>query len=378
MQVTYTNELESISAATWNALLGSDNPFVRHEFLVALEQQQCLHPYGWQPFHLLVYNNHNMIGALPLYLKNHSHGEFVFDWAWASAYEQHFNQPYYPKLVCSIPYTPVTGPRLLIAPNVERTWVTTALINGAQQLAQRLRLSSFHCLFTDVRDTTELRQQPRMMARMGYQFHWHNRGYRDFADYLDHFTAKKRQQIRRERRDAQKTGVTIEILDGYQATEKHWALFHQFYRTTFLQKSNLPALSLNFFQAIASAMPAAIVLVMVHEQGNYIAGALNLRSHDTLYGRHWGCSQHFRHLHFEVCYYQTLEYCIQHGLQKFEAGAQGEHKMSRGFLPVATWSFHSFTEPRFAEMIERFLAQETLAVADYIVELKTHSPFNNN
>ncbi len=375
MQISYTDSLEKVPADAWNAVSGIDNPFVRHEFLVALERHDCLHPYGWQPIHVLVHDNHQLVGALPLYIKTNSRGEFVFDWAWADAYERMMGKNYYPKLVCSVPYTPVTGPRLLIAPHVERASVAAALTGGAQAVAKKLQVSSLHYLFSNEIDTPFLRQQPGLMARMGYQFHWDNRGYSDFADYLDRFKSKKRQQIRRERRDAQSCGATIEMLDGYQATAEHWAIFHDFYSSTFLRKFNVPALSLNFFKAIAKSMPEAIVLVMAHLDGRYVAGAFNLRGTDTLYGRYWGCGEHFRHLHFEVCYYQTLEFCIEYGLQRFEAGAQGEHKISRGFLPKATWSVHWLAQPAFALVINQFIDQETVAIHEYIEELKTHSPF---
>jgi len=367
--------LRGVSAEAWNAIAGTEHPFVRYEFLAALEQHNCLLPYGWQPAHVLVHQGRELVGALPLYLKSNSYGEFVFDWAWASAYKRLFDKSYYPKLVSTIPYTPATGPRLLIAPHVERQQVATQLTQEALALAQKLQASSLHYLFTDETELRFLVEQQGLLARSGCQFHWHNQGYRDFDDYLQQLTAKKRNQIRRERRQALSWDITIEILNGYQATAEHWQHFHEFYQSTFARKSGLPTLSLAFFQAIGQQMPEQIVLVMAHQQGHYVAGALNLRSAQTLYGRHWGCRQHFRYLHFELCYYQTLEYCIQKGLQRFEAGAQGEHKLSRGFLPYTTWSAHWLADERFAQVVQTFLEQERFAVQAYVDELYTHSPF---
>ncbi len=374
MQLTQIDSLRSITPDQWNHLAGSQNPFVRYEFLAALEEHECLLPFGWQPRHLVLHQEDKLLGAMPLYAKSNSYGEFVFDWAWASAYERG-GKAYYPKLVCGVPYTPAGGTRLLVAPQADAQGVKDILLRGALQVMQDNRFSSLHVLFPDQADTDYLRNQG-LLLRLGVQFHWENRGYRDFADYLDQFTSKKRKQIKRERRDAQRSGVTIEILDGYTATEAHWRVFHHFYSSTFARKSGVPTLSLGFFQAIAQTMPAAVVLVMARSDAHtYVAGAFNLRGGDTLFGRHYGCSEHYRHLHFEVCYYQTLEYCITHQLRRFEAGAQGEHKLSRGFLPSPTWSAHALLDAPFSQVVQGFLQQETAAMQDYIEELSAHAPF---
>ncbi len=375
MRLTQINRLAEVEPSAWNQLAGEDNPFPRHEFLNALEVHDCLHPFGWQPLHWLVEDQGRLLGALPLYLKNNSYGEFVFDHAWAAAYERAGGR-YYPKLVCAIPYTPVSGPRLLVAPEAPQREVKTLLWQGAEEIARRAGLSSLHCLFTDPEDTEFLRQQGLMM-RLGIQFHWENRGHRDFEDYLDGFVSKKRKQIKRERRDAHAHGVEFEVLDGHQATEQHWAVFHRFYTDTFDRKWGTATLTRPFFQAVAETLPDQVVLVMARKGRDYVAGAFNLRGRDTLFGRHYGCAAHYRHLHFEVCYYQTLEYCLRHGLKRFEAGAQGEHKLSRGFLPNATWSAHWLADPGFAQAVGRFLEQETPAMEDYLAELATHSPFKN-
>jgi predicted N-acyltransferase len=378
MQLLQADSLDSVSAAEWNALAGGQNPFLRHEFLAALERHDCLHRYGWQPCHLLARDKGKLAAALPLYIKTNSYGEFVFDWQWASAYERAGGR-YYPKLVSALPYTPATGSRLLAAPGAhEACHLLTA---GAEELARRLRLSSLHYLFTNPVDTDFLRQRG-LMLRMGCQFHWENQGYRDFQDYLDAFSSKKRKQIRRERRDAQVAGMELEIVDGHQATEEHWRIFHQFYVSTFDRKSGAATLSEAFFRAIGATMPDQVALVLARYRGEYVAAAFNLAGSDTLYGRHYGCvpdcAERFPHLHFEVCYYQTLDYCIRRQLRRFEAGAQGEHKLSRGFLPVPTWSAHWFADPGFAQAVDRFLRQETPTIEEYIAELQQHSPFKDS
>ncbi|MCV6637406.1 GNAT family N-acetyltransferase [Candidatus Albibeggiatoa sp. nov. NOAA] len=377
MQVSYVDSLANLHPQQWNSLQGTDNPFLRHEFLLALEQHQCLHPYGWQPIHVAVHDKNNqLIGALPLYIKNNSYGEFVFDWAWASAYEHVLGQDYYPKLVSAIPYTPVTSQQLLIAPHVDYHTIADLLSQAALKLAQQLKVSSLHYLFTNQQDTDFLANQQNLMLRTGYQFHWHNQDYRDFQDYLDQFISKKRKQIRKERREAQNANLDIEILNGHTATEQHWQIFHDFYASTFDRKSGFPTLSLDFFQAISQTMPDNIVLVMAHQNGDYVAGAFNLCNEQTLYGRHWGCNQHFKQLHFELCYYQTLDFCIQNKLQSFEAGAQGLHKLNRGFLPTLTWSAHWIADDTFEQLVQRFLQHETPAIKEEASELlHNHSPF---
>lgn len=378
MKIEYLSSLNAVTATAWNALIDQRNPFVRYEFLAALEQQGCLLPFGWKPLYIVATEQDQLLGALPLYLKTNSYGEFVFDWAWASAYERMLNQPYYPKLVCSIPYTPATGPRLLIAATANYELVATGLCQAVQELAQQLHVSSMHYLFTDERDSAYLEQQPHLMQRISCQFHWENHDFRDFEDYLSQFSSKKRKQIKKERREAAFAGLEIELLNGHQANEQHWQIFHQFYCDTFDRKTGTPTLTLDFFKTVAQTMPESILLVMAKTPlGEYVAGALNFRGEDTLYGRHWGCHQHFPHLHFELCYYQTLDYCIEQRLKRFEAGAQGEHKLSRGFLPTVTKSFHWIANPRFAQLVKQFLTQETPAVHQYMQELAEHSPFKH-
>ena len=367
--------LHDISAADWNALAGDDYPFTRHEFLIALENNGAVgKEFGWLPHFFLAYQNEKLVGALPAYVKFNSYGEFVFDWAWADAYQQN-NLRYYPKLVSSIPYTPATGPRLLIADMANYSEIADTLINATLEFANKTNLSSFHCLFTNKKDTEYFSHHPDFMMRLGCQFHWTNNNYESFSAYLEKFTSKKRKQIKRERRIVNEQNIEFEILNGYQATDEQWTIYHRLYESTFERKSGIPTLSKSFFQEIAASMPENIVLVMAKHENKYVASAFNLKGSDALYGRHWGCSENFDNLHFEACYYQGLDYCISHNLKYFEPGAQGEHKIARGFMPTKTWSAHWIAHPQFQQAISNFLNHETQGMLHYISELNEHSPF---
>jgi predicted N-acyltransferase len=309
-----------------------------------------------------------------MYLKDNSYGEFVFDWAWADAYARHGLQ-YYPKLVVAVPYTPVTGPRLLVdASHPQAALIRKALHEGALSHAKQLEVSSLHWLFTNDADTDFLEQQG-LMRRTGCQFHWHNAGYRSFDDYLAVLTSKKRKQVKRERRLVNEAGIEVELLHGRDTTEAHWDVFYDFYCSTFARKSGHPTLSKDFFIALSRSMPDAVVLVLAKREGRYVAGTFNLRGSDTLFGRHWGCHASFSGLHFELCYYRLIDYCIEHGLARFEAGAQGEHKLSRGFLPQATWSTHWLAHPDFSDAVSNFLEHEHGGMQDYMEVLNEHSPY---
>ncbi|MGD8742608.1 MAG: GNAT family N-acetyltransferase [Granulosicoccaceae bacterium] len=372
---TVTDKLHSIAAQQWNALDDSGNPFLRHEFLDALEQNDCLGPrWGWLPQHILVHDdNKRLVGAMPMYIKDNSYGELVFDWAWAQAYQQH-GLAYYPKLVAAIPYTPVTGPRLLCAAGNEQDTIKSGIARAALDHARQLDVSSLHILFPDEHDTRIL-EQHGMMKRVGVQFHWHNNDYHSFDDFLAALASKKRKQIRQERRRVRDAWIEIELLSGHDTTDRHWQIFHDFYCSTFYRKSGHPTLSLAFFIELAQRMPDEVLLIMAKHNNEYVAGAFNLRGRDTLYGRHWGCSAHFDKLHFEVCYYAAIEYCIEVGLQRFEAGAQGEHKLSRGFLPVPTWSAHWIAHEGFRDAIADFVEREQHGMEHYTEVLGEHSPF---
>lgn len=379
LSIKSTISLQTISISDWNELIDDSFPFVRYEFLYALEKHNAVgQEFGWLTQFFLAYQNDKLVGALPLYIKYNSYGEFVFDWAWADAYHRNQKQ-YYPKLVASIPYTPATGPRILVNPEKfsadQYKEIADALIDSVLDFAESKQLSSFHCLFTDSRDTRYFNNNDRFMMRLGCQFHWTNNKYSSFEHYLESMTSKKRKQIKRERRITKEQDIEFEILDGLSANEQHWDIFHRFYESTFERKSGIPTLSNGFFKEIANTMPENIVLVMAKHQGQYVASAFNLKGSGTLYGRHWGCSEHFDNVHFEACYYQGLEYCIKHGLQHFEPGAQGEHKIARGFMPTKTWSAHWIGDDLFRQNISHFLKHETVGMLDYINELNLHSPF---
>jgi len=375
MYVKLIQNLEEISATDWNALEnGIDNPFLRHEFLAGLEQHGCVgEHWGWLPHHLTLFDGDQMVGAMPMYLKYNSYGELVFDWSWADAY-QRAGLKYYPKLVSAVPYSPVTGPRLLIADGVDREKVADTLIKQALALAAELEVSSLHCLFPHDEDMLRL-ERHGLMRRTGTQFHWHNQDYDSFDAFLSTFNAQKRKKLKRERRRVQEQGVSIEILDGHQATDEHWHHFHHFYRSTFDKRGGYPTLTEPFFAHLGKTMPESIVLMLASYEDRYVAGALSLRSSDTLYGRHWGCEEEFHSLHFELCYYQGLDYCIEHGLQRFEPGAQGEHKVGRGFEPVPTWSAHWLANPTFASAVADYLSHEQGAMEDYMRTLSEHLPY---
>lgn len=373
--ITTSDTLADIKSHDWNRLIGNDNPFARHEFLFAMEKHEAVgEKYGWIPQYLLAYDNHKLVGAVPMYLKYNSYGEFVFDWAWADAYERN-GLAYYPKLVVSIPYTPATGNRLFIHPGYDENLIATELINASINHAEKIGVSSLHWLFPDAHDIQFFKNHPQFMLRLGCQFHWHNQNYSSFDNYLDSFRASKRKKIRRERKHVQEQDIQLSVLSGNQVTEEQWEKYYYFYASTFAKKSGIPTFSKQFFQEIGETMPENIVLVMADYNNQYVAGAFNVRGEQSLYGRHWGCLADFHSLHFEACYYQGLEYAIEHGLQRFEPGAQGEHKISRGFLPTETWSAHWIADDKFREAIANFLEHETEGMKQYIEELKQHSPF---
>ncbi|MCK9531879.1 MAG: GNAT family N-acetyltransferase [Gammaproteobacteria bacterium] len=374
MRISTVDSLAGVPAAQWDALQGPDhNPFLRHTFLAGLEHHGCVgERWGWLPRHLLAWDGDRLRGALPLYLKDNSYGELVFDWSWADAY-QRAGLAYYPKLVSAVPYTPAGGPRLLLASDAPAD-LPGRLIEEALEQTRTLGCSSLHVLFPDETQCRTL-QGAGLLRRTGTQFHWFNRGYRDFDDFLDRFTAEKRKKLRRERRRVVEQGVTLEVLEGRAIDERHWAAFHRFYAATFDKRGGYATLTEAFFQSLGRDMPDQVVLVLARHGGRYVAGALSFRSHDALYGRHWGCEAEFNSLHFEACYYAGLDYCIEHGLQRFEPGAQGEHKVARGFEPVPTWSAHWLAHRGFSEAVAKYLAHEQEATEEYMRELADHLPF---
>ncbi len=375
MQITVVDNISTIDCQSWNHLVLNNNPFLKHQFLVALEKYNCVSKQcGWQPQHIVIHDaNNQLVAASPLYIKYHSHGEFVFDWAWAEAYQRN-HMAYYPKLVAAIPFTPMTGQRLLIAPEVNNAATAKLLIEATIELAQASNFSSVHWLFPTQKQMNLLQQQ-NLSIRLGCQYHWHNQGYKSFAHYLSHFSSRKRKNILKERHQVQQQGLEFSIKHGNEVSHEEWQLFHQYYLDIYDRKQGFPSLTLEFFDAIGATMAEQVVLVQAYRDGQCIASALNLRSDDTLYGRHWGCGESLPGLHFETCYYQGLEYCIQHGLKHFEPGAQGEHKIARGFLPSPTWSAHWIADPQFRHAIDHFCRTEVQGMKGFMQKLDSHSPF---
>ncbi|KPJ95113.1 MAG: hypothetical protein AMJ53_03550 [Gammaproteobacteria bacterium SG8_11] len=378
MNCTIIDQIDAIDPQQWNRLSIDGNPFLRHEFLAALEHHQCVgERYGWIPQHVVaVAANGQLLGAMPLYLKDNSYGEFVFDWGWADAYHR-AGLAYYPKLVTAIPYTPATGPRLLIAPNAPWDQVANALIDKALELAASMKVSSLHWLFTNAQDSYHLEQKD-LLTRMGCQFHWHNHNYEDFDEFLAQLSSRKRKQIKRERRHVSDAQITLKVLHGNEISEAQLHQFHRHYHGTFYRLGGYATLSEAFFAEISQTMTENVVFVLAHYNKQHVASAFCVRGKDTLYGRHWGCDADFNSLHFEACYYQGIDYCIRHGLKHFEPGAQGEHKVSRGFVPTATYSHHWIENEQFRPIIAEFLQREQQGVRHYMESLNEHLPYRVN
>ncbi len=373
MTIEIVSTLDGIDPAQWNRLTGG-HPFLRHEFLHALHESGCASDRtGWSPRYLAAFEGKNhtkrLTGAMPLYVKSHSRGEYVFDWAWADAYQRH-GLEYYPKLLSAIPFTPVAGPRIL----AESDSVLEALASHVLDVARESNASSLHCLFPTP-EQTERFAAKGMMVRHGVQFHWVNEGDTDFEQYLSRMNHTKRKKIKQERRRVRDAGITFRWLEGAAITDDDWRFFARCYTHTYREHHNTPYLNLDFFQRIGHSMPENLLLIVAERDGRPIGASFNMRGNDCLYGRYWGALEHHPMLHFEACYYQTIEYCLARGIKVFEGGAQGEHKMARGLMPVQTASVHWLAHPQFAQAVEAFLARETKGVTQYIDELHEHSPF---
>jgi predicted N-acyltransferase len=367
------SSLSEIGQPAWDGLLALQeeaNPFLSYAFLHALHESGSAAPEtGWQPQYIALYDGATLAAALPLYVKGHSYGEYVFDWAWADAYQRH-GLDYYPKLLAAIPFTPVAGPRLLAVDDAARA----ALIAVLQATQRATEVSSTHILFPPEEHARQL-QDAGFMLRSGVQFHWLNPGYANFEEFLATLEQKKRKNIRAERRKVLEAGVTLRQVRGVDATDADWKLFNRCYRHTYAAHYSTPYLNLDFFRRIGKTMPENILLVIAERDGRPIASSLVIHTADTLYGRYWGELEHVPCLHFEAAYYQPLEFCIEQGIKTFEGGAQGEHKMARGFLPTRTFSAHWLAHPSFADAIERFLERESGGIDDYISELNERNPF---
>jgi uncharacterized protein len=372
MIVRLLSSLGVVPAAEWDALHDACNPFVSHAFLAGLEQHGCLRAdWGWTPRHLTLWDNRTLVAAAPGYLKTNSHGEFVFDHAWARAYA-HYGREYYPKWLCAAPYSPVTGPRLLARDATGRKQLLAAIVETTRQTA----CSSAHINFLDDRDDAAFDDSTDWLPRIDVQYHWRNEtGWRNFDDFLGAMDHKHRKNIRQERAKVVRSGATFRIVHGGEASETDLADMHRFYLQTFADYGNSPAITLEFLCHLARTMPRQLVLILADHAGETIAGALCLRGGDTLYGRYWGAVRTLPGLHFETCYYQGIEYCLREGLTRFEPGAQGEHKIDRGFLPALVRSRHWIADPDFSAPLARWCQEEAVEVRRYAAQLATHSPF---
>jgi predicted N-acyltransferase len=373
-----------IEASAWDACANpaepdpaageSFNPFISHAFLSALEQSGSAVPAtGWGGAHLVLESAGEALAVVPAYLKSHSRGEYVFDWGWAEAYERAGGQ-YYPKLQVSVPFTPVTGRRLLVRPGPDAGAAADALGHSLQTVMRRLGASSVHVTFASGAEQERLTALG-FLPRIDQQYHWINEGYGSFEDFLTALASRKRKMIRRERRDALAEGITIERLTGRDLTEAHWDAFHGFYLDTGARKWGSPYLTRSFFSLIGERLPERILLVLASRNGRYIAGALNLIGDHALYGRNWGAIEEHPFLHFEVCYYQAIEFAIERGLSRVEAGAQGEHKLARGYRPTLTRSAHALADPALRRAVADYLERERTAVRQDALYLEEHLPF---
>ena len=375
--VKVNGAIDEIAADEWNSLVDSDCPFLRHEFLLAAEHSGSVSPEtGWIPRHLTCYDDSKKLrAALVLYEKSHSWGEFVFDWAWANAYEQ-AGFDYYPKLVSAVPFTPAPGKRLLLRDSDDSD-VAVGLLGAAIKLADETDCSSLHVLFPDAAELPLLKKAG-LHVRKDCQFHWHNRGYGHFDDFLGTFSSAKRKKTRRDRRRVTEADITFRRLKGHELDDETWNIVFQLISVTFMRRGSLPYFNRSFFTQISQTMPDNILVVLAEKDGQAVAASVFFESNDVLYGRYWGSNGHYDALHFEACYYQGIEYCIDTGKQVFEPGTQGEHKISRGFVPTPTWSAHWLKQPEFYSAIGNYLNEERRHVERYMEAVDAHSPYRKD
>lgn len=374
MKVTVNDSISRIEPDAWNALTAG-NPFLRHEFLLAAETSgSACDASGWRPRHLTCREDGRLRGAMVLYEKSHSWGEFVFDWSWARAYEQ-AGIPYYPKLVSAVPFSPAAGQRMLLGEQPDRE-AGKALIDAALELAAQSDCSSLHVLFPPEAQAAEL-EACGFSIRKDCQFHWHNRGYGDFDGFLAALSSSKRKKTRRDRRRVADAGITFRRLRGGELNEAIWNVVYSLISVTFMRRGNLPYFNLEFFMEIGRTMPENILAILAEQGNTVVAAALFIESADVLYGRYWGSDGYFDALHFETCYYQGIEYCIESGKRLFEPGTQGEHKVSRGFLPAPTWSAHWLKHPEFFRAIDAYVDAERRHIDDYMESVSEHSPYRH-
>ncbi len=375
--ITVVGDIRRIDAADWNGCAGNNNPFVRHEFLSALEASgSATGETGWAPYHMTVRDDRGLAACAPMYVKGHSQGEYIFDHGWAQAFERAGGR-YYPKLLIAVPFTPATGPRLLTRPDTDRQAMERALVSGAIEVARKHDLSSVNVNFVE-EDVWRRLGDAGFLLRTGEQFHWLNDAYGTFDDFLAALSSRKRKAIKKERRGAVEHDIEVEWVSGDDLLETHWDAFFDFYIDTGSRKWGRPYLTRAFFSEVSETMGENILLILAKRDGRYVAGALNFIGTDTLFGRYWGCIEDHAFLHFEICYYQAIDFAIKNGLRRVEAGAQGPHKLSRGYLPVHTYSAHWIADPGFRRAVDNYLQQERAAVDDEIETLDGYSPFKKS
>ena len=373
-RVAFLSGMDQIDRVTWNSICGTDYPFLRHEFLRALEHSGSVGAdTGWRPHHLVLYRKDEPVGLMPLYIKSHSYGEYVFDWAWADAYHRH-HFSYYPKLLSAVPFAPAGGPRLCLRDEELRSAATLAVVNAIREELDREEYSSWHLLFPHPRELPFFAELG-LLQRHGCQYHWFNRDYPSFDQFLDHLSSRKRKNIRRERRRVAEQGLELTRLSGPERSDEQLQTFYTFYQATYYKRGQRGYLSPAFFREILSTMPEQLLLVLAYLDGEAVAGAFFMQGGDTLYGRYWGCLEEYECLHFEACYYQGIAHCIDHGIARFDPGAQGEHKISRGFEPVTTHSVHWIAHPGFRAAIADFLEREQAGMSDYMAQASKLLPF---
>ncbi|TNF89075.1 MAG: N-acetyltransferase [Gammaproteobacteria bacterium] len=378
LKVSISHTLGDVPVDDWDALGSGAYPFTRHCFLHGLELHDCLEPFGWHPVYFLLQRDERLIAAVPCYIKTNSYGELVFDHAWVNAYHR-AGLEYYPKLVTAIPYTPATGERFLfnrdlVPDEQERQLLRETLVRVIQGFCSEHKLSSWHILFAE-KDVLDGLGGRDIMQRSDVQFHWQNDGYRDFDDFLSRLSSRKRKNLRKERRSVAQQNLDIRMQDGNSLSAEDWRRIHDLYAGIYRRKYGTATLTAAFFEHVGTHMPDQVLAATARDQGRIAAVSLFFRSDTHLYGRIWGCDGYFNHVHFECCYYQGIDYCIREGLRYFDPGAQGEHKLSRGFLPTLTWSGHWIAHPQFREAIEQFLQQELRYIDAYQTDLLDHSPY---
>jgi uncharacterized protein len=370
------HSIDELDRGQWNGLGGTETPFLRHEFLAALEHTGCVGgDTGWTPSHVALCDGQGLAAAAPAYVKSHSYGEFVFDFGWAQAYHR-FGRRYYPKLTVAIPFTPATGSRLLVRPDLDQARTRRMLIQAIEAHARSAALSSVHALFLGETDRAAL-EGARWLERRDCQFHWTNRGYATFDQYLETFTAEKRKKARRERRRVAEAGITFETRLGSSLEPRLLDRIYAFHRDTFLRHGHEPYLTRSFFAEVARTLGDALMVKVAMHGGRAVAAAIFFWSREALYGRYWGSAAEYHSLHFETCYHQGIEFCIERGIERFEPGTQGEHKVSRGFEPTITRSAHWITDARFREAIRDYLEREGEAVDAYAAEVQAHVPYRD-